>query len=224
MQLQNITFWQTIKSYVTPVYLQQQVHSQHTQQMSLVLHQGHLMLTSPTAMYSYGTKYSPFRLSFSFLHKKNMLAPKRFLMLGGGLVSANQILYKNYGLTPLTTVIELDGKFFFLAKKYLPALIMDFVIYVKADAQQLVKQPPQELYDMLAIDLFIDLEMPAFVMQENFMQDCMQQVCSNGIVIWNTIQKKSAPKNGADVLFCKYFKLLTTIINGENILYVGKRL
>jgi spermidine synthase len=222
MQIQNISFWQKIKSYISPVYLQHQVNSQHTQQMSLVLHLGQLMLTSPTAMYSYGTKYSPFRLSFSFLHKKNMLVPKRFLLLGGGLLSANQILMKNYSLFPFTKVIELDGKFSALAQTYLPTEILQSIEGVKADAAVFIQTKSDVLYDLLAIDLFIDLEMPNFILEDTFMQNCKQQVEKNGIVIWNTIQKKSAPKLNADLLFCKYFSMITTIVNGENIVYVGK--
>ena len=72
--------------------LVQKVNSQYSPDVELVLFHNQLMLTTPQAMYSYGTRYAPFNLAFAELIKRKKLHPQNILLLGGALLSALQIL------------------------------------------------------------------------------------------------------------------------------------
>jgi spermidine synthase len=180
----EIPWWKKVFSFFKPMYLQQ-VHSMYTQNVQLLLHNNQLMLATPNAMYSYGTKYAPFRLSFAHLHQRHLLQPKHILMLGGALLSALQILDQTYSIRPTVTVVEIDGKYQQLVMDYLPEKITKTIQYHHCNAQEFVGNCKQ-VFDMVCVDIFIDMQVPDFVMEASFLHQCKQLLSDKGILIINT--------------------------------------
>jgi spermidine synthase len=217
----TIPWYKKLWSYCFAVLIQK-VHSQYSPEVELVLFHNQLMLTTPQAMYSYGVKYAPFNLAFAALYKQKQLHPTNILLLGGALLSAAQILHYTYKMHPAITVVEIDGKYQKIIYDYLPSLITDNITYHHQDAKEYIANCTTQ-YDMIAIDIFIELVVPAFCLHPSFLQQCHQCVTANGIVIMNTHFKIANEKMVFENTFASIFKNHTIIPHGNNYIFIGEK-
>ncbi len=217
----KISFFKKAWSFIMPV-LVQKVNSQYSPDVELFLFHNQLMLTTPQAMYSYGTRYAPFNLAFAELIKRKKLHPQNILLLGGALLSALQILHAKFKMHPSATVVELDGKYQQLVNDYLPSKITDNITYHHANAQNFIKNCQQQ-FDMIGIDIFIELAVPAFCLQTQFIQQCHDCLSENGIAIMNTHFKIAEEKSNFDAVFANVFTDVITLPHGHNYIYIGTK-
>jgi spermidine synthase len=211
--------WKKLLSYVLPISIKT-IHSQYTQHLKLVLFKNQLMLTTPKAMYSNGVHYSPFLLSFKYLHTKQLLHPQQVLILGGALLSALQILHQKYAIQVTTTVVEIDGKFQQLITDYLPTIITKNIQYHHQDAA-IFMQNCTTVFDMICIDIFIDLQMPNFVLQQSFMQKCKKCLAQKGVLILNTYFEDEQQKNDFKTQMETIFTNLQVLQHVHNYIFVA---
>jgi spermidine synthase len=215
----SIPWYKKVWSYLFAILIQK-VNSQHSPDVELVLFHNQLMLTTTQAMYSYGVKYAPFQLAFAYLHSKKLLNPHQFLLLGGALLSASQILHHQYKKHPNTTVVELDGKYEQIIQDYLPPAITDLLTYHHADAQSFM-QTCTDRFDLIGIDIFIELAVPDFCLSTVFLNQCANGLTPNGIIIMNTHFKVLAEKNLFEQTFTSVFKQVHIIPHGNNYIFIG---
>jgi spermidine synthase len=217
----SIPWYKKIASYIYAILIQK-VNSQYSPDAELVLFHNQLMLTTPQAMYSYGIKYAPFHLAFNYLQKQKQLQPTKLLLLGGALLSAAQILHYKYKMHPAITVVEIDGKYKQMVFNYLPTAITENITYHHQDAETFVGGCVQQ-FDMIGIDIFIQLQVPEFCIEAPFLNHCKSLLTDNGIVIMNTHFINIADKNSFTNTFSKIFTQVQIIPHGNNYIYVAQK-
>ncbi len=189
--LRGSTFYK-ILSYFKPITLQV-IESKISGQLQIVLFNGELSLATKNAFYSYGTKYAPFNIAFKYLQNKNLLpkANSNFLLLGGALCSGPQIALKKYKLNYNYTVVEIDEALIEVAQSYLPQKLLNSLNFKCQDAVHFVNTT-QIFFDIVAVDVFNDLEVPLAIDNLQFYKKCKQMLTPNGIFIMNFYSEEQA--------------------------------
>ncbi len=210
---------QYLASYLYPVLLQKTL-SEYSNEVEVYLDRGEYMLCSPQAMYSYGTQYAPFKKAFELLHIEGHLHTiKDFLLLGGGFCSAVVQLQKKYQLDTKNIVIEKDLVVAQLATNYiLPTIASTTIIH--GDALEYIHTAHAQ-FDLLGVDIFIDMHMPKALSNELFIKQCKALLSAYGIIIINTHFAEAAQAKAFDRIFNSVFAKSKVIKHQKNIVYIG---
>lgn len=187
-------------SYVYPVIITRRRNDTHAN-LKVKYFQGQLQLESDNALYSDGHRYTPFKMAYSYLNKKNKLKPvKRFLLLGSGLGSALDRLHKVYDIYPEAFLVEYDSDILALSQKYLLKDQNESVHFIRREAQDFLNAS-EDVFDLIGIDLFDSLENSYLITSGPFWQQVKKVMNSGTQVILNTIfTKKKALKDFENML------------------------
>jgi spermidine synthase len=143
------------------------------------------MLCTATATYSFGKYYNPFKIAFARIVKQGWALPNNFLLLGGALLSALQVLQQRHKhLCQAVTAIECDEHIAQLAKTYNNNKLLATCNITVADALDFIKKD-NGTYDCIGIDLFIGMAIPVQFTTLTFLQLCKQRLAAGGVVICN---------------------------------------
>lgn len=214
----QIAPYKKILSYLIPIKLAK-YQSERNRKLELFLYHNRFMLTTPEAIYSNGISYSPFKITFEKL-KNELPNIKTFLLLGGGLSSALQILQARYNVYPSSTIVEIDEEIASIHFK-LPLYNSTCVELIIDDASNYVTNCNKR-FDLIALDVFQDLHVPILMTQPAFFVACKKILTQHGILIINYVEhsknKFEEIKNEVE----KIFKHVETIHHKQNKFFICK--
>lgn len=213
------SFFKTIVSWIVPVTL-----AKHSSVSNPVLHikryRGQLLLTTAHAIYSFGSAYRPFRFMFKRIQKE---LPKvnHFLLLGTGLGSALKILQRRYNCYPISTLVDTDEEILKLSSQYMELNTRHNVEWVCDDAIHFLEHHSQT-YDLIGIDVFNDLYVPAEIQTLAFMQHCKKHLRNGGYICWNMIHHDQNIAYSFEHDLQQVFQI-QKIELGKNVFYIGQK-
>ncbi len=144
---------------------------------------GRFQLSTDRAVYSFDDKYINFVAAFKTLQTQKF-HQKNILVLGGGLGSVVYILEKYHHIKAHFTLVEYDLNVIRLFNKYTKPRLKSDIKIVEADAEYFINNNDMT-YDMIIVDLFIDLEIPKKFRNLEFLELCKNNLAKNGVLLMN---------------------------------------
>ena len=169
-------------SYVLP--LTRRVASEHSGTLRVTLHRGHKVLDTANANYSYGTLQRVLRYGLLFA-PAHPTGPVLLLGLGGGSVVPT--LRQERGTTGPITAVELDPVVIRVAAEEFGIRAAPGLHIICADAFAWVATAPAAAFELVVVDLFLDLELPAELGDAAFWRQLLRLTRSGGWVLCNLL-------------------------------------
>jgi spermidine synthase len=147
---------------------------------------GKKVLNAGTVNYSYGSLHDVFRRA---LYQSGIASrkPQTALILGFGAGSVASILAEELKLAELKmTGVEADPVVIELAKEQFDTSRFRHLQLVNAFAEEFIRQDQNE-YDLIAVDVFVEDQIPDACQSEDFFQWLRQRLSSKGLVVFNTM-------------------------------------
>lgn len=199
--------------------------SQYSPQLKLSLYQGRYMLSVNQVVYSFEDKYSSFSKALQHI-KGHIPQVQHLLVLGYGLGSIPAILYKQHGVTPHITAVDVDPVILQLAQEYSPLPENAEVDYIAQDAMNFMESN-QKLYDLITIDLFIDDEVPLPFRSPEFISKLTDRLSPGGMVLFSWLYSDAHLKQATDTYYQEVFAQTLpgafTIETGGNLVLGWKK-
>ena len=186
-----VTTLRRLISYVFP--LTRRVQSEYSGPLEITISQGHKVLDTAHANYSYGSLQRVLAYGLRFAQPETA-AQVLVLGLGGG--SIVQTLRQTPSFAGAITAIELDPVIIQLADEEFnirPDAKLDIVC---ADAFAWVATAPAQKFDLVIIDLFLDLALPAELSTSGFWSCIWQLLAPGGHILLNTLTAENALVDG----------------------------
>lgn len=199
------SFWKKALSYLYDVKIES-TSSPYNERLDIFLSKGRYSLATEHAVYSYEDLYWNFRIAFEKM-LLNELKIKKVLILGLGLGSIPLLLEQKFEQNYTYTVVEIDAKIIELAQKYGFAMrgLKSPIELVCADAFSYINDCT-ETYDLIAIDLFIDNEVPEQFERIDFLQNTKRCLSTKGVLMYNRLAYKKTLAEKTDLFFQNIFK------------------
>lgn len=180
----QIPFYKKVLSYIYPITLEKTIGNNFTILM-VQLYCNEFLLVTPKAIYSFGTRYDPFRKMFKLMQHQ-LPHVESFLLLGTGLGSALAILQKKYACYPNAVLIDNDEDVLAFSMRYFSLNAKKNVTWKCMDATHFLHASTQK-FDLIGVDIFKDLIAPNYVTSTVFIEQCKQSLHKNGSVLFNLI-------------------------------------
>ncbi|RTQ53333.1 methyltransferase domain-containing protein [Hymenobacter gummosus] len=188
--------WQRLLSYLFP--LTRRVPSAINGPLEVTLSNGRKVLDGRTANYSYGSLQRVLRYGLRQLPAVAPLQHVLLLGLGGG--SVVHTLRAEFGYAGRITAVELDPVVIRLAAEEFGIRPDAQLRIIEADAFALLPTLPAAGFDLIIVDLFIDLTLPAEVFRPDFWQQLRQRLRPGGYLLFNAIAAEPLAVAGAPLL------------------------
>ncbi len=214
----HIPFYKRLLSFLFPVTLQRTIGSQLTV-LELQLYRNHYILVTPRAMYSYHLQYDPFRNTFRTIQSE-LANVNSFLLLGTGLGSALQILQQQYHCYPQTTCVDNDETVIEFCRNYMQLNTRNNVEWIYDDVRHFL-DTQTKTYDLIGIDIFKELVMPAFIARNTFIMQCRSALNPNGICIFNMIFEDDNEILQTERRLQEHFHRVVTIPDKMNTYFIA---
>ncbi|MEY4926939.1 MAG: hypothetical protein RI894_1375 [Bacteroidota bacterium] len=163
----------------------EQTSSKYNALLEVQMSRGRYMLLTENAIYSYGDLYDNYADSFKQLDLPDD-ADTEVLILGLGLGSIPQMLEQVWHKKYYYTCVEIDETIIYLAEKYVLKHLKSPMDVIRADALDWV-QVTEQLFDIICIDIFVDIATPAEFRENNFLQRCLELLSPNGVLLYNCL-------------------------------------
>lgn len=174
--------------------------------LTVRLIKGRLQLLSGNAVYSWDDLYHNFLMAFA--HVRADEQPwKRVLVLGLGLASVPFLLEKIFGCRCQYLAVEIDPTVADLAKRYALPRLKSHVAIEVADAASYVAHCT-ETFDMIAVDIFNDQQVPEAVETEAFLGDCRRLLAPGGMLLYNRLYDQTVHRDRTDWFFSRVFRTI----------------
>lgn len=174
--------WTTFLSHLIKIPVER-VEGKNENYLYVDLVKGRFQLSTDRAVYSFDDKYINFVAAFKAIQTQK-LQQKNILVLGGGLGSVVYILEKDHGIKAHFTLVEYDLNVIKLFNKYTKPRLRSDIKIVEADAEYFIHNNDMT-YDMIIIDLFIDMEIPKKFRSPEFLELCKNNTTKNGTLLMN---------------------------------------
>lgn len=215
----NFPLYKRLFSYVYPITIEKQKDFlQHEHKVDL--YQNQLLLSTPSAIYSFGTRYYPFDIPFRKM-KHELSSIHSFLMLGTALGSGLKILQSKYNQYPKSTLVDINPLLLDMSKKYMDLNTQNNVEWVCNDAESYMENCDSK-FDLIGIDIFIDMNSPLFVKSENFMKNIKRHLTPDGRAIFNLIYNSKNERKIIEDRLTNVFDSVTPIPHDRNHFYICK--
>lgn len=168
-------------SYIIP--LSSTVPSAVNGSLEVTWYKGRKMLDTRHANYSYGLLHSVLRYGLLFVAPAQA---ERALLLGLGGGSAVQLLHEA-GFTGHLTAIDLDPAVIQVADTEFDVRPGEQLAIVCADAFEWVRTAREASFDLVIVDLFLDLTLPTELQTAAFWHDIRRVLLPGGRVLFNTL-------------------------------------
>lgn len=190
-------------SYFVDIKLEETLSS-YSGKLEVICRNGRYALCTENAVYSYDDLYVNFRDSFQQidLDKHGI---KNVLVLGLGLGSIPLLLEKKFKKNYHYTLVEIDQKVIDLAAKYTLDELNSSCSIVCADALEYVKNSAQK-FDLLAIDIFIDDQIPSAFESIEFLENVKKLLSPNALLMYNQLTYNDALLSKTELFFQSKFK------------------
>lgn len=192
--------------------------------LEVSIHQGEWKLCSHNAIYSFGKRYTSFRIAFEKLGMQNTEIPE-VLILGAGIGSVATLLEKNFSIRRMT-VVDIDPVIIALAKKYWPYQDNLTVNFHTTDAAEWVNMGAEHTFDLILADVFIDDETPEALRKTQFLQNLHKLLKPGGLLLFSKLQfnEKDFPENQTfSRTFSETFPSSYSIPAGFNLILAGRK-
>lgn len=153
--------------------------------IELILRKGRFALCTDNAVYSFDDLYHNFRAAFSKMNI-NHYPIKKVLVLGMGLGSIPFLLEKTFKCKYHYTLVEIDPLIISFANKYRIDSLQSPVEIVQTDALDYVLNCTAQ-FDLIAVDLFIDNQVPAVFEQITFLQHVKKLMSPAAFLLFNRL-------------------------------------
>jgi len=185
---------------------------------------GRLKLSTENATYSHEDLYTVLKEGFSMLNFQERKFEK-VLILGFALGSAMTLLEDKYNMDAAYTGVEIDPVIVELANEYLDKEQLSKLQLQNADASVWLEQQSNQKFDLIIIDLFIDVITDQQFLSEEFLQNVASLVAPKGLLLFNRLayDKKTgkAITSYYEQTFFHSFSKAECLIIGKNRLLVG---
>ncbi len=191
-------------SYIYPITITKQQNDTHSN-LKLKYFQGQVQLESEHALYSDGHRYTPFKIAYNYLQKRQALSSvQRFLLLGAGLGSALHRLQTVYQLYPETYLVEYDADILKLSQQYLLTNQKSNVHFVRKEAMDFISESKDQ-FDLIGIDLFDALKNSYLVTLPKFWEQIKRASHPKSVLVVNTIFLQKKARRDFECLISKDF-------------------
>jgi len=182
------------------------IPSDYNPGLSIQMEAGKLLLNTKNANYSYGNLHKVFEDVFELMEIENS-APKNILILGLGAGSVIDILHSQYGFNPTITAIEIDPEIIKLLSNW-AFLDLTKTEIICGDAFKVINNLKSK-YDLIIVDLFIDLEVHPEIHDNNFIQTINNLLTDDGTALINYVVNTKVQKAqfaNFQIVLMTYFK------------------
>lgn len=149
---------------------------------------GRRVVNTRNANQSFGTLHDLWREVFAHVALRKH-APQRVLVLGYGAGSVASILHHEYHLPCSITGVEADGAMLELARQAWGGARLERVELIHTDAIPWVGTVESPPFDLVIVDLFIDLEVPDGAAEPGFLTGLGRLTAPDGLLLFNTIEQ-----------------------------------
>lgn len=195
--------WKIWMSYLTELIIEEGA-SDLNPDLQLGFKKGRYCLSTPNAIYSYADLYDNFSKSFHHLNIKEKDI-REVLVLGFGLCSIPYMLEKKFGKNCRYTGVEADELIAYWASTYVMDELASPVQMNIVDASYFVESCEQK-FDLIAMDIFIDNEIPSEFEEVHFLQNLKELLNGQGILMYNRLCLTPADRTKSEQFFKNEFK------------------
>jgi spermidine synthase len=149
---------------------------------------GKYVLDTESVNYSFGGLHTVFQKAFGRFDIRNRKI-KNVLVLGFGSGSVASILQEEYGMDVEITGAEKDEVVVELAKKYFSLDKYKKLTLHCADAYDFIISNSLQPFDLIVVDVFVDLLVPGKFQDEKFLTALNKLLSENGILFYNFIAR-----------------------------------
>lgn len=199
------SLWVKTASFFVDILLEKQ-KSEYSGSLEVICRKGRYALCTDNAVYSYDDLYHNFRDVFCKI-KLNELDIKNVLVLGLGLGSVPLLLEKTFLKNYTYTLVEIDPVVVGLAKKYTLSNLQSPLNVVCADALEFVKSCKQK-FDMIAVDIFIDDQVPSVFESVDFLQNVKLLLSPDALLLYNRLAYNESLEHRTQQFFDAEFNLV----------------
>jgi len=192
-----------LASYFVDVTLEETL-SAYSGKLEVICRNGRYALCTKNAVYSYDDLYVNFRDSFQQLDLDEY-GIKNVLVLGLGLGSIPLLLEKKFKKIYNYTLVEIDQKIVDLAIKYTLDDLQSSYSIICVDALEYVKTCSQQ-FDLVAIDIFIDDQIPSAFESIQFLEDVKKVLSPNALLMYNQLTYSDILLSKTELFFQRKFK------------------
>ena len=209
-------------SYILPVT--KTVESKHSGTLEITWYNGKKHLNSKNANYSYGSLQRILKIG---LEKIDISKVNSVLVLGMGGGSVIETLRQDLKYSKHITAVEIDSVIIDIANTEFGITENETLKIYCDDAFHFIKNN-RKLFDLIIIDLFIDLSVPDQFLSEVFWNNILKSKSSKGAIIFNAAVEDSKNRiihNLIDYLKTKIFEVdVFEKVNNTNTLVILKSL
>ena len=166
-------------SYIYPIT--KKITSKHSGTLEVTWYNGKKHLNTKNANYSYGSLQKILKIG---LQKIDLHQCKKVLILGMGGGSVIQTLKKVFTSQHHITAIDIDPVIIAIAKDEFEVAETTQLEIICTDALDFM-QRNKKLFDLIIIDLFIDIEIPAPFFSTSFWEAICSATHLNGSILFN---------------------------------------
>ena len=175
--------------------------------IEVVYANGKYVLDTANVNYSFGGLHEVFQKAFGqFNVRKREI--KNVLILGFGSGSVASILQDEYGKDLEMVGVEKDKEVIELAKKYFSIDKYKKLILHCADAYDFVLNNSLPDFDLVVVDIFVDLLVPEKFQDEKFLSALSRSLSDKGILFYNFIARDEKTRDRGS----KLYKQMNTLI------------
>lgn len=211
-----------ILSYLYPIT--KKVHSNISGTLEITWYNGKKHLNTKNANYSYGSLQRILKFGLEKIDLKNV---NSILLLGLGAGSVVETLRQDFGYLKSIVAVDIDPIIIDLAKTEFQLQESENLTIICDDALNFMASNAQQ-FDVIIIDLFVDIDVPKSFLELNFWQDVIKASATNGSLIFNASVEKT--KNNAlntviDFLKTQFYTAeVYEKVNQTNTLIIAKGL
>lgn len=176
-------------SYILPIT--KSVESDYSGTLEITWYNGKKHLNSKNANYSYGSLQRILKFGVEKINLQNVTS---ILVLGMGGGSVIDSLRKDFKFNKHITAVEIDSVIIDIASSEFGISENENLKIHCADAFEFVMQS-NALFDLIIVDLFIDLSVPNQFLSEEFWDNTLRLKSSKGKVIFNASVRDAKNKN-----------------------------
>ena len=190
--------WKRWLSYIKEVHLED-ASSSINPELHVSLVKGRCQLYTHNAIYSFEDLYANYYKAFGRIPLRR-LEIDHMLVLGLGLGSIPWMLERSFSRLYYYTAVELDENVAYLAQKYALSELSSSVEIVLADAFLFVAQTEQR-FDLIAMDIFQDDEIPPKFEEIGFLEDLRRLVAPGGLLMYNRLSRTARDLSATRIFF-----------------------
>ncbi|WP_338359458.1 spermidine synthase [Yeosuana marina] len=208
-------------SYLYPIT--KKIKSKYSDTLEITWYNGKKHLNTKNANYSYGSLQQILKFGLKQIHLKNI---GNILVLGLGGGSVIETFRKDFNFKKQIYGVDIDPVIIDLAKEEFNLKTDQNLNIICQDALQFLEENKLH-FDLIIIDLFIDTEVPNFVLENTFWEAILKSASTKNQIVFNAaLDQNNDQKLAGIISFLNQNKYKTDTlnkVNRTNTLLIAKR-